>query len=108
MKKEKVKVIDLTPTWEEVVGALLVVIKNGNSEGRKIAEQEIRNMAKVADLHVKMTDAEKVKQEKLEKLSPITRKVYNHLTEAITSGETEIPVLELIKVIRETDQEKQS
>ena len=44
--------IDATPTWEAVVPLLMAVIENGTFEGRAAAEQELRRMAKLADLYV--------------------------------------------------------
>lgn len=41
--------IDLTPTWEQILPALLAVIKDGSAEGRKIAAEELRRMAQAAD-----------------------------------------------------------
>jgi hypothetical protein len=46
------KTIDITPTWEGILPALLAVIENGNFEGRKIALEEITRMAQLADLYV--------------------------------------------------------
>ncbi len=46
------KTIDITPTWESILPALLAVIENGNFEGRKIALEEITRMAQLADLYV--------------------------------------------------------
>ncbi|HVK79908.1 MAG TPA: hypothetical protein VM915_04785 [Verrucomicrobiae bacterium] len=41
--------IDITPTWADLLPALLAVIESGKFEGRKMAEQELRSMAEAAD-----------------------------------------------------------
>ena len=46
------KTIDVTPTWEGIMPMLLVLYTNGNPQGRKDAEAELRRMAKLADLYV--------------------------------------------------------
>ena len=46
------KTIDITPTWEGILPALLAVIENGNFEGRKVAIEELTRMAQLADLYV--------------------------------------------------------
>ena len=46
------KTINITPTWEAILPALLAVIENGNFEGRKVALEELTRMAQLADLYV--------------------------------------------------------
>lgn len=46
------KTIDLTPTWAGILPALLAVIQDGNSEGKRQAEIELRRLAQVADKFV--------------------------------------------------------
>ncbi len=46
------KTVDITPTWEAILPALLAVIENGNFEGRKVAIEELTRMAQLADLYV--------------------------------------------------------
>lgn len=41
--------IDMTPTWSEILGMLLTGFENGNATGRKIALDELRRMADLAD-----------------------------------------------------------
>jgi hypothetical protein len=41
--------IDLTPTWEQILPALLAILENGSAEGKKIARDELRRMAQAAD-----------------------------------------------------------
>ena len=48
-----VKHINLTPTWEGILPALLAIIANGETvEARKTAEQELRRMARLSDAYV--------------------------------------------------------
>lgn len=41
--------IDLTPTWSEILPALLRIMESGNAEGRAQAFKELRRMAALAD-----------------------------------------------------------
>jgi hypothetical protein len=52
--KIPVGTIDCTPTWSGILSALLALIEDGNPEGRTKAVQELRNMAKVADMYVEL------------------------------------------------------
>lgn len=49
--KEKTLIgkIDLTPTWQGIVPALILLIENGNAEGRKFAQEELMRLAAFAD-----------------------------------------------------------
>lgn len=49
--------IDVTPTWQGITPALIAVLQNGDSQGRKIAKEEILRMAMLADLWVKHCDS---------------------------------------------------
>ncbi|AKF13608.1 hypothetical protein PHIN3_345 [Sinorhizobium phage phiN3] len=49
--KTKVGTIDMTPTWEAILPALIVAVENGTALGRKIATEELRRMAKLADMY---------------------------------------------------------
>lgn len=46
------KTIEITPTWQGLVGALLLVYEHGNATGRATARAELQRMAKLADLYV--------------------------------------------------------
>jgi len=46
--------IDCTPTWEGLLPALLAVVIDGTSEGQKMAKEQLRHMAKVADMMVEV------------------------------------------------------
>ena len=48
---KNIETIDLTPTWSGILPALLAVIQNGSVEGVKLAEVELRQMARLADLY---------------------------------------------------------
>lgn len=50
--KVQVGTVDLTPTWSGILPALLAVLEDGNAEGKKIAKDELKKMAKVADMYV--------------------------------------------------------
>jgi len=52
--KIPVGTIDCTPTWSGILSALLALIEDGNPQGRSKAVQELRNMAKVADMYVEL------------------------------------------------------
>lgn len=49
---KEVETIDCTPTWEGMLNYYLLVLENGNEEGKKIAKEELRNMARMADVGV--------------------------------------------------------
>lgn len=46
------KYINVTPTWEAMLSTFLLIIDNGNQDGRKTVEGELRRMAQLADLYV--------------------------------------------------------
>jgi hypothetical protein len=49
-EEKTVETIDLTPTWSEILTALLAVIVNGETfEARNTAHAELRRMARLAD-----------------------------------------------------------
>jgi hypothetical protein len=43
------KTIDMTPTWEQLLQALLAVYESGTAEGRAMALKEMQRMARAAD-----------------------------------------------------------
>lgn len=47
-----VETIDVTPTWSGILGMLITLIENGSPEGRATAIDEMRKMARLADLYV--------------------------------------------------------
>lgn len=65
-----IKTIDITPTWEEILPALLAILTEGTTrEGREHATKELTRMAKIADAHVaeaKAREADDAKREELE------------------------------------------
>lgn len=50
------KIIDMTPTWSAVSSILIAVFENGTPEGRLLAQEEIKTMAKVADKYNELVD----------------------------------------------------
>jgi hypothetical protein len=44
--------IDVTPTWEQFVPALLEILKSGTTDSKAFAAEEITRMAKLADRHL--------------------------------------------------------
>lgn len=46
------KTIDMTPTWSEILGTVLVVLRDGDAEGKKFAVEELKRMAILADRYV--------------------------------------------------------
>lgn len=51
-QKTLIGTIDLTPTWSEILGTLLMVYENGNTTGRAAALKELQRMAGMADKYV--------------------------------------------------------
>ena len=47
-----VQTIDMTPSWEGLLPYLLTLVQDGTIEARRIAMDELRRMAKLADRHV--------------------------------------------------------
>lgn len=50
--------IDLTPTWASVLPILLTAYTDGTPEGQRLAEQELKRMAKIADAAGALQEAE--------------------------------------------------
>lgn len=48
------EVIDLTPTWEQIVPALILLIESGGNGGKKTAKEELLRMARLADSFTKL------------------------------------------------------
>ena len=43
------KTIDITPTWEEIMPAIIMAIENGTSEGKENAKEELMELARKVD-----------------------------------------------------------
>ena len=43
------KTVDLTPTWQGILPALLTLLQSDNPKSRQVAESELRRMAGLAD-----------------------------------------------------------
>lgn len=52
-------VIDMTPTWREILTTLLVVYTDGSAKGRADCLKELQKMATIADLHVEHVESQK-------------------------------------------------
>lgn len=48
------KTIDITPTWVEILPALLTLLNSENPTAREVATSEMERMARLADLYTKM------------------------------------------------------
>ena len=51
------KYINIAPTWEQILPALLLLLSNGNATGRAEAVRELQRMARAADEAVKAREA---------------------------------------------------
>ena len=60
------KTIDLTPTWSGLIDTLIELRESGTTaEARQIADEELRKMAKVADLYVELQKKGKKKMKQI-------------------------------------------
>lgn len=46
---QKMKTIDITPTWEEIMPVIIMAIENGTSEGKESAKEELMELARKVD-----------------------------------------------------------
>lgn len=46
------KTIDITPTWSEILPALILLLESPNAEARNTAKDELWRMAKLADKYM--------------------------------------------------------
>ena len=46
------KTVDLTPTWQGILPALLNLLQSDNPKSRQLAESELRRMAGLADGYI--------------------------------------------------------
>lgn len=46
-----IEVLDLTPTWQGILPALIITLTDGNADGRRIAKEELLKMARAADAY---------------------------------------------------------
>lgn len=47
-----VETIEIKQTWSSSLPALIILLQDGNKEGKAFARQELARMAKIADLYV--------------------------------------------------------
>ena len=43
------KVVDITPSWSVAIDLLILALESGDSEGRKMAKEELRNLGRQLD-----------------------------------------------------------
>lgn len=60
MGNVKPNTIDLTPSWPEALNVYLLMLKAGSKDGKKTAIEGLKQMAKVAQMYVDLTN--KVKE----------------------------------------------
>ena len=53
---QMVEVIDVTPTWEQTAGMLIISLENSNDDGKKFAREEIRRMGRIIDAYKAKTE----------------------------------------------------
>jgi len=46
------KTINITPTWEQILPTLLMLLSHGNAKGKQEAARELQRMAQTADMAV--------------------------------------------------------
>ena len=46
---ERVDTVDITPTWTSIMPAIIAVLEDGTEEGKKMAREELMELAKNAD-----------------------------------------------------------
>ena len=51
-EKTKIGTIDMTPSWESILPALLIMHGDGSHVAKTLAREEFTRMAKLADLFV--------------------------------------------------------
>lgn len=51
------KTVDLTPTWQGILPALLNLLQSDNPKSRQLAESELRRMAGLADGYIESLKA---------------------------------------------------
>ena len=43
------KTVDMTPSWSTAMDILILMLESGDDEGKALAKQELRNLAKQVD-----------------------------------------------------------
>ena len=51
------KTVDVTPTWQGILPALLTLLQSENPKSRDLAESELRRMAGLADGYIESLKA---------------------------------------------------
>lgn len=47
---QTIDAIDFTPTWDAILPVLIALIERGDAKGKQIATDELRKMARLADV----------------------------------------------------------
>ena len=50
-EKTKIGTIDMTPTWVAVLPIMLAALTDGSPEAQRIAKEELKRMAELADAY---------------------------------------------------------
>lgn len=57
--KKKIRIIDITPTWEDILPILITLLNDGDKHGRAHARVELQRMAQLADKYVALNKSKK-------------------------------------------------
>ena len=49
------EMVDITPTWQEILPTILILLKSDNHKTRELAVSELRRMAGLADGYVQLS-----------------------------------------------------
>ncbi len=52
------KTFDITPTWSGILPVLAAALQNGTAEGQRMAMEELKRMAQLADPHAQNIKSE--------------------------------------------------
>lgn len=76
--KNKIKTLDLTPTWQGILPALMALLNDGGEEGRKGAIEELKSMAKAADQYRSVALLKDLKPEdnKIKEVADIAQQIF--------------------------------
>lgn len=73
--KEKVQVVDCTPTWESLLPVFFAILEDGEQEGKDLVRAELTHMAQVADQHnVFVKEYKEEARNTIEKVLPLLKK----------------------------------
>lgn len=78
---QETQIIDMTPTWSQVLVAILAAITDGNAEGKRIAREELKRMADAADKHNALVKEHIELEAKVAKLRGMCSSLYDCLND---------------------------